>query len=370
MNLRKLFLNYETLIFVAGQVFAGGLNYLFQIHAARSMAETDFGSWSRWLAQFSVACFVGVWLQSMAAISDMESRFGLRKCRSAVLILFGCLVGSLFLSWSWLSFAAAWGLSLLSGFLFGANLRKKNMKLLALVSVVGALSRFCWVFFDKSPGAFYTATLVAPFFSCGVFLLFSKSMTPISVSFHEALRLPLLLAALSLAFFSAWIPQTDILMFSRILTQDSFGMFAKVALLSKAFFFGFQILAQMLLAHQVQSPQNRLGPRLIVFFAVLGALASLVGAGVAQTLQWPVGWAFLSLFHITTLCLLYICIQDLAARQRGFATFALCGLSVLVAILGSSVSTSAETYWALVIVAEFLAVAGYLYKLYFVRLKV
>jgi len=39
VNLRKIFLTSEALIFAVGQIVAGALNYLFQIYAARVMPE-------------------------------------------------------------------------------------------------------------------------------------------------------------------------------------------------------------------------------------------------------------------------------------------------------------------------------------------
>ncbi len=361
VNLRKIFLTSEALIFAVGQIVAGALNYLFQIYAARVMPELDFGSWSRWLAQFSVTCFFGVWLQSVAVISDTESIFSFKKCKILAFILSAALILTLFLSWREGAFVAGWGLALLSGFLFGSNLRKKNMRLLALASVITPVARFGWIFFDKSPSAFYAATLTAPLFSCLVFLSFTKQSISNGVDSNRKPTKSLLLAALSLAFFSTWTPQVDLLMISRILTPTLFGSFAKVALLSKGFFFGFQILAQMLLAHQVQTSDNRLGTKPLIFLTSLGLGAALVGAGAAQLLEWPIGWAFLSLLHITTLCLMYIFVQEFAASQKGVATLILCVISVLLTFLSSELA-SPEIYWAVTIVVETLVVLICLYR--------
>jgi len=362
MDLKKIFLNYESLLFLCGQVVAGALNYLFQIYCARTMVSTDFGNWSHWLAQFSVVCFAGVWLQSVAIISNAESLLTRNNARFALIILSVVLFISYLVSSVWVMSVAGWGLALLGGFLFGLNLRKKNLYILAAATILSPILKFIWVILSKNQNDFYMAILIAPIASCFIFLFWSqpesKSMKESKAEFSG----PMLLSALCLAFFSAWTPQADLIIIARILSEEDFGIYAKVALLSKGFFFCFQILAQLVLVHQVQSLQNRLTVKATATLAFLGGVFSIAGVGVARYFGWPTDWALLSLLHITCLCLMYVLIQDFAALQKGKWALSLCCSSVVFALIFGSF-LPVVWYWLGTIAADLIILAGGFYLL-------
>lgn len=362
MDLRKVFLNFETLLFVCGQVAAGALNYLFQVYGARTMPNTDFGSWSHWLAQFSVACFAGVWLQSVAVISDSESLLPKKVARGLLLALSSVLLTAYLISEIWVMSVAGWGLSLLSGFLFGLNLRRKNMHILAAASFLTPTFKFLWIFADHGANNFYMATLVAPVSACLVFLFWPKQIESTIQKNEIGFSSSMLLSALCLAFFSAWTPQVDLIMVAKILSVEEFGIYAKVALLSKGFFFCFQILAQMVLAHQVQSSQNRLTIRVVVVLAFLGGVVTCAGIIVAKYFGWPESWAMLSLLHVTSLCLIYILIQDFAAMQDGKWSLILCLTSVTLVFVFANFFPLVW-YWISSIILEIFVLACGFYLL-------
>lgn len=353
MNLKKVFFSLESFIFIISQVLAGGLNYLFQVYASKTLSVVDFGSWSHWLAQFSVACFVGVWFQSLAALGNVEAYFDLKRSRWFLLVIFLGLIFSMSMQWIWSSFIFGWICSLLSGYWVGLLLRAQNMKMLALASVSGAVSRFVWVLFDNGSGAFYRATLIAPFFMCAVVMLLPRLRQKVANEEKSRMTVQVGAAALGLAFFSAWIPQVDLLMASKFISATELGILAKVSLLNKACFFGFQILAQLLLAHQVQAKRETFGNKHFLLLGCGGVLVAMISGGVAQVLGWPVAWAFLSLLHVTTLCLLFLCVQDLSARHRGREVLVLCLASVIMALTGVELQRGLEVYWLLVTGGEF-----------------
>jgi hypothetical protein len=338
-------------MFVVSQLIAGALNYLFQVEAARSLSEVDFGAWSHWLAQFSVACFAGIWIQSLSVLSELEKYFDLKKSRALLGVLLILILLAMKQEWEFAVSAFGWMFSLLNGFWFGVNLRAKNLRLLSMYAVIAAGSRFLWVLFDKS---FYHAVVMAGFFGCLAFLTFSKSSLA-SDRTKPPLHLQLGLSALCLAFFSAWVPQMDLMVAPKLLTPENLGVLAKVTLLSKAFYFGFQTLAQVLLAHQVQPDGQRLQRMHFLWLGGLGVLCSFVGMFVARYFAWPMPWALLSLLHMTTLCLLFLAVQDFSARHLGKKAFSISLVTLMVAGIGTAMP-ALEAYWYLALVIEFAAI--------------
>ena len=357
INFRNIFLNFESLIFVISQISVGFLNYLFQIYASKTLNTIDFGSWSHWLAQFSVTCFVGVWLQSLTSIGDAESWFHLKKSRLLMIALWLGFLFSVFLKNESILFFFAWAASLLNGFWFGVHLRTKHIRLLAIASLLGVLAKFIWVLLDPSSFSFYRAQALAPLIACSFFLIFSKLKIS-SPTARFQLYPQVALASISLAFFASWVPQVDLLVLPQILSASEFGLFAKVALLNKGFYFAFQTLAQLLLAYQVQPGSARLSGRHFFLFGLFGTLAAGGGFGVALYLGWPASWAVLSLFHMTSLCLLFLALQDLASRHQGALALTLCLLSVLLALVGKSFGWQAESYWSFSILIELVTILG------------
>lgn len=362
MNLRKIFLNSESMIFMVSQVVAGALNYLFQVYAARTLTVVDFGSWSHWLAQFSVACFVGVWLQSLSALGEMESYFGMKKSRWLLLGIITGMVISSAMNWLPVAFFFGWTASLLGGYWGGIHLRGQSLRLLALASVVGASSRFLWVFLDQGSEAFHRATLAAPMFVCLIFMVLSRRKQGLPETVGPKMNFQVGLAALGLAFFSAWIPQVDLLMAPKLLSANELGILASVCLASKACFFGFQILAQLLLAHQVKAKGVSFSRMHFLVLGICGVLISLGAVGAAQFFGWPASWTFLNLLHATTLCLLFLGIQDLCARHRGSVVIILCLISVALALSGASLKKGIEIYWLFMILGELVAICWVVFR--------
>lgn len=355
MNLRKIFLNFESVLFMASQVAAGGLNYLFQVQASRSLETVEFGAWSHWLAQFSVACFVGVWLQALSALGDLERYFGLRKSRALFAVLSLAFCASVVMGWTPLAFFIGWMGSLLSGFWAGLQLRRQKLRILSIASLCGAGSRFVWIAFDQSEDSYYLATLVAPLVVCFVFMILSRREEPVPNSATEAVKFQMGWAAFGLAFFSAWMPQVDLLMAPKILSANELGMLAKVCLLSKGCFFVFLILAQILLSYQVQTKGARFSRSHFLILGGAGLLVSLLGAGAGQLLLWPSMWIFLNIAHATSLCLLFLGVQDLSARHHGGQVMKICLVSIVLALLGAGVQRGIEVYWGIVLIGELSA---------------
>ncbi len=358
INLNKIFLNLESLAFVASQIAVGFLNYLFQIYASKTLPGIDFGLWSQWLAQFSVACFVGVWFQSLTSIGNAETLFSVSKSRIVLILTWLGFILSLFFQHEFALYFFAWIGSLLNGFLFGIHLRKKSIRLLAFATLAGASSKFGWVYLDSSPFSFYHAQAAASLIACSVFFIFPQPERRTESDAPFRLSPKVALASVSLAFFSSWVPQMDLLVTPKILSQSDLGVFAKVALLNKGFFFIFQTLAQLLLAHQAQPNSPQLTSRHLLFFGLFGIFSATCGLGIASFLGWPPVWAGLSLLHMTSLCLLFLCLQSFSARHKGDMAFALCLLSLFLAFIGTSFGFNLESYWIFSILIEIIVVIG------------
>lgn len=356
MSLKKVFLNIGAFVFISSQVLAGLLNYGFQIYASKFMTIIEFGEWSQWLASFSVACFFSVWLQSLSVISGFYHWIGERKFHLVFMALAFLFIVFWFLHHFYILSIIGWGASLLGGVLAGYCLRRKSLKLLAIVSLVAAISRFLWVFLDSAKDSFYVAVLFAPLVSCLIYLFGLRNEKKKEVVTTAGVGSQVMMASFSLAFFSAWVPQADLLLLSSILQGEGFGLFAKVALLSKGFFFAFQILAQMILSHQVSSGENILTSRNLLYFSTGGTLLSLMAGVVAWWVGWPVSWAVLNILHVTTLCLLFILIQGYSAQKLGQISAVICGLVVALCFFTSRLAPSIEIYWAVVVTVEALLI--------------
>lgn len=358
IDLKKIFLNLESLAFVASQITVGFLNYLFQIYASKTLPGIDFGLWSQWLAQFSVACFVGVWFQSLTSIGTAESLFSISKSRILFILTWLGFILSLFFHHESALYFFGWVGSLLNGFLFGVYLRKKNIRLLAFATLAGTISKFGWVFLESSSFSFYHAQAAASLIACSVFFIYPQPKRQIEPDAPFRLSSKVALASVSLAFFSSWVPQMDLLVTPKLLSQSDLGIFAKVALLNKGFFFIFQTLAQLLLAHQAQPGSPQLTSRHLLFFGLFGVFSATCGLGLASFLGWPPIWAALSLLHMTSLCLLFLCLQSFSARHKGEMALALCLLSLLLAFTGTSFGFNLESYWLFSILIEITVVIG------------
>jgi hypothetical protein len=356
MNIKKVFLNLTAVFFIFSQVLAGIFNYGFQIYASRVMGVVDFGQWSQWLASFSVACFFGVWLQSLSVISGFYHWVGLRRFRFFLAALTILFVVFFFLRQLGLLSAIGWGASLLSGVLTGYCLRVQSLRLIAIVSLFAAVSKFLWVFVESTKESFYVAILFAPIVSSLIYLLGIKSSAKDGAVSKGEISNQVVMASLALAFFSTWAPQVDLLLLHNILSNEEYGLFAKVALLSKGFFFGFQILAQMLLAHQVGSGENVLTVKNIALFSVGGILLALVAGVIASGINWPGWWTALSLLHATTLCLLVMLIQSYSAQKLGKKSAVVCVMTAVAGFAISRLVRSAESYLIAVVVTEAMLV--------------
>jgi hypothetical protein len=358
MNLRKIFLNWESLIFIVSQLTVGLLNYLYQLHASRTLSIVEFGAWSQWLAQFSVACFAGVWLQSLTTITGLETWLPLRKSRILLFALILALGFSAFARQTALVSFLGWMGNLINGFWFGYHLRTRQMKLIAGATVFGNFFKFLWVHFDPTPAGFTHGTAITAALVCFLFLSFSDSRKFENSSSHK-FTWQLMLASLCLAFFSTWVPQVDLLVAPHLVSDVDLGHLAKVALLSKGFYFAFQVLAQILLAHQVQPGGQSLRVHHFLLLGGLGVLAAGAGSALGAYLQWPLPWVVFSLLHVTSLCLLYLCIQDLCAHHRGNWALVLCLTSMSLALVGSWWVPSMTFYWVLCLGIEFVAICAH-----------
>lgn len=316
--------------FAVANVVAGILHYFFQVWSSSQLSVLEFGELNSWIAYFSVALSLGAFAQ-YGANFFIASPAVLRMVCWLTLLL------------SVLSFFAPWHVGQTNGLiaaLFGVTMgvtfswcmgqaqARLAFVVMGLGVLICAIAKFALagVRFPVDQPSMELAWAVALAYSpalvwMSVVLIIQGSYWPRIEGRGHGFSAGLGASAI-LSFASVFIPQADIIAIHQTQSPDVIGEFARVSLLYKAVFFGFLILAQWLLPHQLASAETQ--PQVARWLAgsrwrVLGvgmvsgvvmmsgslAIGGLIMPGLTDAWVWIV----LSCFNMVWLTNLFFSIQ-------------------------------------------------------------
>lgn len=326
-------------LFLALNLIAGLLNYLYQVLAAQRLDAQAFSELSAWIAHFSLAFILPSTLQHAANFYPLPGRW--RKPLMGSFVL-----GTWALFFLWLAFPADLSLGrsaliILSACAWAWMVGELQVRLmlitLASVNLGGALLKLGWsygwgVAGEVSP--FATALILgyAPM-SLAMFVILWREKDEPTVAARAAWRPALLLSAAAVA-----IPQMDLIVTHATQNADTFAEFARASLFYKGIYFVVSIFAQWLLPQQLKQTVKLPGEAMLVpiflIFSLLAGVAAWLGPMAAA--HW-LGWEttpdknviFFSCLNMCLLTWLYLNLQAACADGRlKVASLALAGLAL------------------------------------------
>lgn len=313
--------------FLAANIGAGILNYLYQVVASKGLNASQFSELSAWIAYFSLFFVVTSASQYAANFKPIPTQ-RLRPVLSAlILVVFACL-GAWFAFTETLSVAHsvlivmsasvfAWLMGevqtrLLFGIMASANLGVAAIKLIFALSATTAIRPLDMMAFGLIAGYLPASLLLAT-----VLWRSGRQNQTVSTGSWAA---PLLLS-----FVSALIPQMDIILIHRTQSPEIFEEFARASLFYKGIYFLVFIFSQWLLPQQVQRTQQvpgwrYLGPGYLGLILLSGGIAWVSPLAVSWWLNWPKNPSpliiFLSCWNIGLLAWIYMHLQKACAEGR------------------------------------------------------
>lgn len=314
MKWREIIRQKENWVFTISQIAVGGGNYLYQLWAAKTLNNVAFGAWSAWYAQFSVSLFFALWIQSLMTFRRSNIKYFSRAYAFLAFVVLGIL--SLITSSSGFftaSEALGWLWTLGSSAFFGMFLARRRLFLISAASLLALFAKFAMAFVFPNYEGFANAILFSNAAAFCLYLFFDQP-PPEAVGLDN--KAPLLLSSFFFSLVTALTPQLDLLIANEILTPEELGGFAKIALLYKAFFFLFMILAQVVVTYQVRGERFRFPPFWALAIYLLGAAGAWGLTNISLLPGVPEIWVALAMMHIISLTLLYLSTQEMAAEQR------------------------------------------------------
>lgn len=373
-NMQRIFrgLFAPASLFVVVQAGVGFLNYLYQVMAGRFLSLVEFGAWSIWLAQFATSLLVAIWIQSLATLGGPESPFFHETLKKKwifplLLVLFLGSLAAVSSESSVLALGMGWLWAVLQAVYFGRSLATGALRLISVAMAAAAVAK---LFIPALPllrgqdptGAFYAGVLYSPAVAVLICVLFGSFATsgrpPSSLDKTDSRRAQLVLSSLILAVITAGAPQLDLLVAGHILDPVEAGLFARVALVYKGFFFLVLIFAQLLLSRQVQNEHRGPSSRQMLLIP-----ASALMLAVILVLSFPEAWAppqwvAFGTFHIGTLTFLFLRSQMELAHRRWGLGLCVVLLGVGEALLAGSLGLPLVQYYILALGLEWSLILG------------
>ncbi|MBX3022822.1 MAG: hypothetical protein KF799_14200 [Bdellovibrionales bacterium] len=311
-------------IFVAGNLLAGLLNYLYQVVAARQLRPEDFADLNAWLAHIALFSVSAGLLQYAA--NFFPSRQNLLR---GTIIAFN-FIALLFIGrWFTLS-----GLTLeraimivtlasMAGWLLGQAQIRLAFIAMTVANIVLGLAKLTSAFFPIYEGgslerfAFSLLFGYVPALWALTYLLWWRGSPerPVKSSWT---------APVILSLTSVMIPQFDMIVMNHTQNPATFESFVKASLFYKSIYFWVYIGAQWLLPHQIQGgAKSTLRGLLLTFLlaligcAGLTALSPFISTALLKWSEPPaLRLVFLSCLHMSLLTMLFLWIQEMCAHRR------------------------------------------------------
>jgi hypothetical protein len=359
--------------FAFANLAAGLLHYLFLVWSSAQVSVLEFGVLNSWIAYFSVTLSIGAFAQYGANFFIASRRF------LKLVSWFALAVGVASLFGPWLLGKAngfmIGGLGVGLGVVFYWCMGQAQARLAFIIMGVGVLvagiSKFALagVGFPAERESLELAWAVALAYSPGliwlavILLILGPKWPRLNAKVH-GLATGLGASAI-LSFASVLIPQLDIIVIHQTQDPETIGEFARVSLLYKAVFFGFLILAQWLLPHQMASTRNQ--PGIVKWMggnrwgvlglgAGLGFLAfagsQLMGPWIGLDLHAFGIWVALSCLNMVFLTTLFFSIQLDCVEQDLKSSGLALGALVLEMIAAIMMKLPVTQYLAFVVIVN------------------
>lgn len=374
------FKSWSAFIFLALNILAGALNYLFQAMSAKFLTTENFGLFSAWFSWLSLGLATGVFTQYLANFFNPSQN--MVRGLSVVVGAISILIFSLLISYPSLPAWGIAGLTLmiapLTHWLMGVSQRRLMTSLFSvaccLVAAIKILTLLVWQHNNILENIFWSLPLS---YAAGAILLSPCLLMrdPVKEKSPDFLlrSKDRIAGAVLLSVLIVAIPNVDLIFID--LTQDKtvLAMYAQVGLIYKVIFFLFMILAQWMLPHQLKGAQGGLPPQNMKYFVricVQGLVFSLAATVMTpflfdrvlnKPLLAPQLWIFLACFYISLLTGFFIEIQrQVTAFRTKDATAAtiiyfsvygiLCLLAVdVVTYLQVQIATAAILFYLLIL---------------------
>jgi hypothetical protein len=365
-----------ALAFLVSNLAGGGLHYMYQVVASRSLDKATFSAFSFWLASISL----GFVLASVAQYVGNFQPASNGRLRSVAPAVGGAVVALslLAVAGGGNSLATLSALTILSatvnGWLLGQAQNRLLFYTLSTATLLVALCKLAvvWPSFWRASFAdlFYVAIVVsyAPsILFLAVRLGLSRGVplpsAPVG-GLAGALGPPLLLASAAAAF-----PQLDLIVVKATQDAGTFQDFARASLFYKALYFLFVILLQWMLPYQVRSSSSsvpRLDRRVLVAVSIASsALIAFVAPSVASlVMRWPDApprtMIFLSCCNVCLLSWILLLVQEACAHDHARRALALLGSVGGAYAVVWTLSPALAVYFAITIAANCMTIAIYL----------
>lgn len=361
-----------AIFFALANLVAGVLHYLFQVWSSVRLDVVDFGKLNSWIAYYSISLSVGAFAQYGANFFNLNrSRLRLFSWSLVALSLL-----SLPLPW-WVPQAGplligmvGLLLGVLTSYLMGQAQARLAFATMGTSLLMIGISKFAlagasspasepyldvaWAFgLSYAPGLLLLAIVI----------IIRESSWP-RVAKSELSSYKGLGATAILSFASVLIPQMDVVVIHRTQLEQSIGEFARISLLYKGVFFGFQIFSQWLLPYQIgkrtesiflirwvsRSPLRTLFMALALAAAAIFVTFLVVAKFVPEVLEHP-SWIVLSSLNMALLTNIFYFVQKSSVLgQIGQSSLMLAALLVeLIVALVLRLSIDGYLLYALVL---------------------
>lgn len=313
--------------FLAANMGAGILNYLYQVVASKQLNASQFSELSAWMAYFSLFLIVASASQYAANFKPIPTHRLRAILIALILVVFTCLgtwfavtetfsvVHSALIVVSASVFAWLMGevqTRLLFGVMASANLGVAAIKLIFALSAATA----------TRPLDLMTLGLIAGYLPASLLLAIVLWR---SGRHNQTVSEGSWVAPLLLSFVSTLIPQMDMILIHRTQSPEIFEEFARASLFYKGIYFLVFIFSQWLLPQQVRRTQQvpgwrYLGPGYLGLILLSGGIAWASPLAVSLWLNWPKNPSpliiFLSCWNIGLLAWIYMHLQKACAEGR------------------------------------------------------
>lgn len=360
-------------LFVVVQAGVGFLNYLYQVMAGRFLPLVEFGAWSVWLAQFATSLLVAIWIQSLATLGGPDSPFFQEILKKKwvfplLLVLFLASFAAVSSESLTLALGVGWLWAVIQAVYFGRSLATGSLRLISVAMAAAAIVKLLIPALpllqgQDSTGAFYAGVLYSPAVAvliCALFGSFAPSgdRSPSSLGKTDSRRAQLVFSSLILAVITAGAPQLDLLVAGKILDPVEAGLFGRVALVYKGFFFLVLIFAQLLLSRQVQSGHRGPSSRQMLLIPASALILAVILAFSFPEAWAPPQWVAFGTFHIGTLTFLFLRSQMELAHRRWGLGLCVVLLGVGEALVASSLGLPLVQYYLLALGLEWALILG------------
>ncbi len=317
--------------FIAINIAAGVLNYLFQVVGARSLSIEDFSKFNKWYAYTTMFALTGGLLQNAANFYLIPHKQIIRQ--NVIFVVLAIIGLGLVLSERSESTRLFTGIFILfatmNGWLTGQSQVRLMYQTMAFAGLTIAAVKVGLAGFQIWPSTTETYIKIitlafVPSIALLSYRLF-KSEKNLNIQVRHTSR-EVISAAIAISVATALVPQIDILILSKTLNKNTFEAFIQASIFYKVVFFFFLIVAQWLLPQQTLDQGLSIIRKLYTFAPLALGLAAasiltLISEPVSvNIMNWhpapPRSYVFFSCINMSLLTWLFLLIQEACAKRK------------------------------------------------------